>query len=67
MTKTSNEAFYFDSDGSKQDRLIHEDILDNPSADSRALVQHSIDVLRKQGFTEGQLAHLFDLEPKQSR
>lgn len=31
---TSNEMFYVDEDGKKQDAELHEEMLDNPEADA---------------------------------
>lgn len=56
--KSSDEAFYLDENGEKQDREIHEFILDNPEAEELCR-QQSIAALRAQGFTEEQLVCMF--------
>lgn len=57
---TSNEFFYLDENGKKQDADLHDEILDNPEADAVVRAQ-SLAKLRSQGFTEEEFKRLFKL------
>ena len=56
----SSEFFYLDENGERQDADLHEAMLQNEQADEEGRAS-SIQALRALGFTEQELAFLFNL------
>jgi hypothetical protein len=49
--KTSNEFFYLDENGEKQDALLHNEILDYPEAEAAFAAERIRDAVLKRGMT----------------
>lgn len=59
----SNEMFVLDADGKKQDRQLHEEILDNKTAEIAQSERAIKRAMEKHGMTLEEATSLYGLQP----